>query len=163
MRTRFAPTPSGFLHRGNIYNILLIFEEAQKNKGEVYLRIDDIDRQRFRLEYLTDIFEKLNLFEHTWIGPKDSEDFLQHFSQQLKLDEYWEKLLHYSAALKLYACLCSRKDLQSTPCSCYEKNNPLKREGMNIKTAALAEHPILWRKEGIALSLSTRYLLPTYL
>ena len=56
-RTRFAPTPSGFLHLGNICNLLLIHCYRKMLNLHLSLRIDDIDRSRYRVEYLENIFK----------------------------------------------------------------------------------------------------------
>ena len=59
MMTRMAPTPSGFLHLGNMYNFILNWLWARANNGKVLLRIDDADTERKRKEYLDDIFRVL--------------------------------------------------------------------------------------------------------
>ena len=58
-KTRFAPTPSGYLHLGNVYNALACQKWAKENNAKLVLRIDDIDQARFRIEYLEDIFENV--------------------------------------------------------------------------------------------------------
>lgn len=55
MRTRIAPTPSGFLHRGNAANALMTHWWAAEEGGTTLLRIDDVDAPRVRQEYLDDI------------------------------------------------------------------------------------------------------------
>ena len=46
--TRFAPTPSGFLHEGNLANFMLVALLAKSEVLRIRLRIDDLDRSRFR-------------------------------------------------------------------------------------------------------------------
>ena len=60
LKFRYAPTPSGFLHEGNICNFLLVWVLARASGGKILLRIDDLDRERFRKPYLEDIFRKLD-------------------------------------------------------------------------------------------------------
>lgn len=62
-RTRIAPTPSGYLHIGNAFSFLLTALIAKKNNGTILLRIDDIDDERKRPEYVNDIFTSLD-----WLG-----------------------------------------------------------------------------------------------
>ena len=58
-----APTPSGFLHVGNVVNMLLAAWWAAAAGGALVLRIDDFDTGRVRAEYLADIFDTLD-----WLG-----------------------------------------------------------------------------------------------
>lgn len=59
VKTRFAPTPSGHLHIGNLYSFAIAWALAKQNKGSILLRIDNLDNLRFRHEYLQDIFDTL--------------------------------------------------------------------------------------------------------
>ncbi|MCY4495585.1 MAG: glutamate--tRNA ligase family protein, partial [Acidimicrobiaceae bacterium] len=61
--TRIAPTPSGFLHLGNVYNFILTWWWARSQNGKLILRIDDADTSRLRVEYVEDIFVTLE-----WLG-----------------------------------------------------------------------------------------------
>ena len=49
--TRFAPSPTGYLHRGHAYSALTAFEAAHAEAGRFILRLEDIDRARCRTEY----------------------------------------------------------------------------------------------------------------
>jgi glutamyl-tRNA synthetase len=59
-KTRIAPTPSGFLHLGNILSFAITAGLARDIGASILLRIDDLDRSRMRLEYLQDIFNTLD-------------------------------------------------------------------------------------------------------
>ncbi|HRD80191.1 MAG TPA: glutamate--tRNA ligase family protein [Saprospiraceae bacterium] len=113
LRTRIAPTPSGFLHPGNGASFVLAWVVARATKGRVLLRIDDLDRARFRMEYLEDIFFTLD-----WLGldydegPGSPQDFLDRFSQSLRTDTYHEALRQLAEQGVLYACDCSRKHIR---------------------------------------------------
>ena len=61
--TRFAPSPSGYLHLGHAYSGLLAFRAAEKNQGRFLLRIEDIDETRCKLEFEEAIYEDLG-----WLG-----------------------------------------------------------------------------------------------
>ena len=52
MKTRIAPTPSGFLHVGNAVSFLITYCLAKSENGKLLLRIDDLDRERYRKEYV---------------------------------------------------------------------------------------------------------------
>lgn len=62
-QTRIAPTPSGYLHLGNAYSFLLTKALAKKHGAKILLRIDDLDRDRYRPEYVEDIFATLDFLE----------------------------------------------------------------------------------------------------
>lgn len=109
MRTRIAPTPSGFIHLGNAFNFKLIGEYAEKHNCEIHLRIDDFDKDRVRVPYIEDIFHSLKWL-HIKIshGPTNLSDFEKNYSIQLKQEKYWKiakKLFDEGFA---YACDCSR-------------------------------------------------------
>ena len=109
-RTRFAPTPSGYLHLGNAFNFLLIDKFAKEKNAEISLRIDDLDATRSRDEYLVDIFETLEWldlsYEH---GPRGVDDFKRNYSQSLKKEYYREQLKKLNG---LFACSCTRSDIK---------------------------------------------------
>jgi glutamyl/glutaminyl-tRNA synthetase len=113
--TRIAPTPSGFLHPGNGISFIITWALARKNEGKIVLRIDDLDAERMRPEYLDDIFYTLD-----WLGidydegPENVEDFTKNYSQHKRLDLYFEALnaLKSHKSASLYACNCSRKQIR---------------------------------------------------
>jgi glutamyl-tRNA synthetase len=130
--TRIAPTPSGYLHIGNIFSFLLTRAIADKSRGKVLLRIDDLDADRTKPAYLQDIFETLRFLGIRYeMGPKDPLDFSGHYSQTLRIEQYnsFLKLLEKQGIL--YACTCSRKELLQLAedgflrCGCREKKLPL--------------------------------------
>ena len=61
---RFAPSPSGRLHLGNLFCSLLAWLSAKAKGGEVVLRIEDLDRERSRLEYAEQL-EGRSIFRQT--------------------------------------------------------------------------------------------------
>jgi glutamyl/glutaminyl-tRNA synthetase len=130
MLTRIAPTPSGYLHMGNLCNFLLTWLWAKSCKGQVLLRIDDADAERKKEVYVADIFNVLQWLGLQWDkGPSGVEDFEKNWSQQGRMPIY-EALLHQLIYTPhLYACTCSRAQLLSSPCSCKQKKLPLTTPG----------------------------------
>ncbi|MGN6181355.1 MAG: glutamate--tRNA ligase family protein [Mucilaginibacter sp.] len=122
--TRIAPTPSGFLHLGNVLSFALTAELAQRSNARILLRIDDLDRDRVNREYLQDIFDTLSFLGFEWDeGPHDVDDFEQHYSQLKRLDLYNTFLDKLCQAKLVYACTCSRKQLnEGIACNCFDKN-----------------------------------------
>jgi glutamyl/glutaminyl-tRNA synthetase len=113
LRTRFAPTPSGYLHLGNAWSFVLTWLAARSQGGTVRLRIDDLDGARFREEYLDDIFESLHWLGLDWdAGPRDAADFKAAHSQRLRTARYEAAVEALRAGGRTYACACSREQLK---------------------------------------------------
>ena len=68
-RTRFAPSPTYYLHLGHALSALHVWRAAEKASGEVWLRIEDIDTTRCRPEYTDTIFEDLHWLGFDWPEP----------------------------------------------------------------------------------------------
>lgn len=112
-QSRLAPTPSGFLHIGNVANMVLTWLLARSAGGQVLLRIDDLDADRMRPEYLEDIFKTLEWLGLDWdLGPTGIHDFQRNWSQHHRLQLYDELLSTLRQRELLFACSCSRKTLQ---------------------------------------------------
>ena len=107
--TRIAPTPSGYLHRGNAYNFLLVWLLARTHNGTIVLRIDDLDKGRFRAHFLESIFYDLHWMGIDWDkGPTSIED-AQAFSQHRRLALYQQYLETVRSHPELFGCTCTRK------------------------------------------------------
>ncbi len=92
MKTRFAPSPTGFLHIGGYRTALFNYLFAKQNDGNFILRIEDTDKERGKKEYEENILEGLN-----WLGLEPDEKFIQ--SQNIeKHKEILEKLLESGSA-----------------------------------------------------------------
>lgn len=111
-KTRFAPSPTGFLHEGHLLSALYVWAVATIGGYRVHLRIEDHDQSRSRPEYIKAIYEDLRWFGFDW----DSQ------SLQSERHPVYEKALQKLAENKLiYACDCSRKSLSL--------ENPLGNDG----------------------------------
>ncbi len=108
--SRIAPTPSGYLHIGNIYNFLQTRALVDQQGGELWLRIDDCDSSRVKTEYIKDIFITLEWLGIRWErGPRNYDDFINNYSQIRRKDYYFKKLQE----IPHYVCNCSRKDIKN--------------------------------------------------
>ena len=106
-----APTPSGYLHRGNAANFLLNAKLAGEN-GRIWLRIDDLDRGRFREAYLEDIFRVIDrLGIVVTDGPASPAEFHARWSQEHRMKDYLAALDQLRTSGLLFACPCSRREL----------------------------------------------------
>jgi glutamyl-tRNA synthetase len=126
-KTRIAPTPSGYLHVGNVLSFAITATLARKAGASIALRIDDMDRDRVRRAYVQDIFDTLDFMGIPWDeGPRDYNDFESHYAQVHRMHLYNKALDQLRAEGKVFACSCSRSDLvNGTACHCRNANRPL--------------------------------------
>ncbi|MDJ1468022.1 glutamate--tRNA ligase family protein [Xanthocytophaga flava] len=112
--SRIAPTPSGFLHIGNVFSFVITWLLVRKTQGSLLLRIDDLDYDRVRHEYIKDIFETLDWLGLDWDhGPQGVDDFNNHYSQIHRMDMYQALLTKLvKDPVVVYACDCSRTRIQ---------------------------------------------------
>lgn len=130
--TRLAPTPSGFLHVGNLLSFAATLALAERNNAAILLRIDDLDRERLRPAYLQDIFDTLHYMNIPWHqGPRNPADFSAHWSQSLRMPHYHHLLDALRQGGHLFACDCSRTQLADGVYAgtCRHKNIPLDSPG----------------------------------
>lgn len=148
IKSRIAPTPSGYLHVGNAYNFLVTWRETvHKRNGLLGLRIDDSDSTRVREEYIEDIFDSLEWLQIKWeFGPKDKTEFKNKYSQGLKRDKYKEFL---ETIPNTFICDCSRSELKETECTCEKKNLNFLPEQNAIKIKSEFGDITLWRKDDL--------------
>ena len=102
--TRFAPSPTGYLHLGHVVNAIYVWGVARAAGGRVLLRIEDHDRLRCRPQFEAAILEDLD-----WLGfvPDAGRDPLVR--QRDAGAAYTEALGVLDGAARLYACDCSRQ------------------------------------------------------
>ncbi len=102
IKTRFAPSPTGHLHVGNIRTALHNWMFAKKNGGEFLLRLDDTDKERSKEEYVTAIRADL-----AWLGINpDSEE-----RQSARFDRYEERFEELKAAGRVYPAYETAQEL----------------------------------------------------
>ncbi len=102
IRTRFAPSPTGFLHVGNVRTALFNFLVARQAGGTFLLRFDDTDRERSRAEYIDAIRSDLDWLGLAW----DTE-----LRQSTRIERYVEQAEALRSAGHLYECFESRAEL----------------------------------------------------
>ncbi|MGB3619382.1 MAG: glutamate--tRNA ligase family protein, partial [Catalinimonas sp.] len=115
VRSRLAPTPSGFLHLGNGVAFVLTWLLTRQQGGRLRLRIDDADDARRRDGYVEDIFAGLAWLGLDWDdGPTGSEDFYRHHSQSHRRAAYAAALRRLASVPNaVYACDLSRRQLRA--------------------------------------------------
>lgn len=103
-RTRFAPSPTGYLHIGGARTALYNYLLAKKHHGVFILRIEDTDSERSTPEAIEAILQGMS-----WLGLKHDEG---PFYQTKRYDLYNQHIDKLVAADKAYPCFCTSDDLQ---------------------------------------------------
>lgn len=106
LTTRFAPSPTGRLHKGHAFSALTAWRAAREAGGRFLLRIEDIDPTRCRPEYEAAILEDLR-----WLGI-DWDESVRRQSEHL--DAYARALSHLERRGLLYRCFRTRKEILDT-------------------------------------------------
>jgi glutamyl-Q tRNA(Asp) synthetase len=101
--TRFAPSPTGFLHLGHAHAALFAWRRARQAGGRFVLRIEDIDPGRCRPDFTAAILEDLSWIGLDWDGPVRV--------QSRHLPEYRTALSALAARDLVYPCFCTRADI----------------------------------------------------
>lgn len=103
VRTRIAPSPTGFLHIGTARTALFNYLFARQNKGEFFLRIEDTDKERSKPEFERDIIDSLK-----WLG-LDWDGEITRQSERINIyEKYLNQLFHEG---KIFWCRHSKEDL----------------------------------------------------
>jgi glutamyl-tRNA synthetase len=105
IRTRFAPSPTGFIHLGNIRSALYPWAFARANGGDFILRIEDTDLERSNQASVDVIIEGM-----AWLGLDHDEG---PFYQMQRMDRYKEVLQQLQAAGHVYPCYMSVQELDA--------------------------------------------------
>lgn len=110
---RFAPTPSGRMHLGNLFSALIAWLAARKCGGQMVLRLEDLDQNRCKAEYARQLEEDLLFLGLDWdeggsLGGQHSP-YVQHNRTQL-YQEQLEKLMEQGL---VYPCFCTRAELHA--------------------------------------------------
>ena len=101
--TRFAPSPTGYLHLGDVRSAHEGFAAARAKGGRFLVRIEDIDRTRCREEYAAAILEDLEWLGLYWDGPVRRQS--EHFA------DYRAALDRLVGDGLLYPCFCTRREI----------------------------------------------------
>ncbi len=103
--TRFAPSPTGWLHLGHAFSALTAFDRAHEASGTCLLRIEDIDTQRCRPGFEAGIREDLQ-----WLGLDWPEPVMRQSERRPAYEAALERLR--DAGL-LYPCTCTRREIEA--------------------------------------------------
>ena len=113
MKGRFAPSPTGYIHLGNVWIALLSYISTRQQKGTYVVRMEDIDLQRSKRELGEALLDDLEWLGFEWDeGPRIGGSESTYW--QSERQEYYANILECLALEKLiYPCFCNRARLQS--------------------------------------------------
>jgi len=128
-RTRFAPSPTGYLHIGGARTALYCLLEARRRGGEFILRIEDTDRERSTPEATQAILDGM-----AWLGMDYDEG---PYYQTLRMERYRQVVEDLVKAGKAYRCYCSRERLDALREEAMAKGEKPRYDGLcRSRTAA---------------------------
>ena len=102
--TRFAPSPTGYLHLGHAYAALFAWQQARDAGGRFLLRLEDIDPARCRPDFAAAILEDLSWLGVPWDGPVRVQS--EH------LEDYRAVLAALASRGLVYPCFCTRAEIE---------------------------------------------------
>ena len=105
-KTRFAPSPSGLLHIGNVRTAFFSALYAYKNKGDFFLRIEDSDSEKSQQYYIEQIFYDLKWLK---IPIKNIDNYIQQSKREKIYQKYFNELKKKNL---IYPCFCSPEKLK---------------------------------------------------
>lgn len=104
VRVRFAPSPTGPMHAGNVRVAVFNWLFARRSKGKFILRIDDTDEERNKPEHAEEIMESLK-----WLGLDWDEG---PFYQSRREEKYMTMLEQLASNGRIYPCFCTEEKLE---------------------------------------------------
>jgi glutamyl-Q tRNA(Asp) synthetase len=142
--TRFAPSPTGYLHLGHVRSAVEGWRAAREAGGRFLLRIEDIDHSRCRPQFADAILEDLAWLGLDWDGPVRRQS--EHFA------DYRAALARLEAMGLLYPCFCTRREIQAE----------IARAGGAPQGVTGALYPGICRRLGAAERAERRRAAPGY-
>ncbi|MCI0653617.1 MAG: glutamate--tRNA ligase [Methylococcaceae bacterium] len=121
IRTRFAPSPTGYLHIGGVRTALFSWLYARKHGGDFILRIEDTDLERSTAESVNAILEGM-----TWLGLAYDQG---PFFQTARFDRYQEAIRELLESGKAYPCYCSKEELDQMRAEQMERKQKPRYDG----------------------------------
>lgn len=161
IKTRFCPSPTGYIHIGNARTALFnaLAAKSEDNNGVFLLRIEDTDQERSKLEFVTALEEDLKWLGCDWQeGPGAGLEIPEHapYSQSERLEiyeKYYQELLSQNLA---YPCFCSEEELELSRKRQRRMNKPPRYMGTckKLTSAQIAE------KKAAGIQPTLRFAMP---
>ena len=116
MVTRFAPSPTGFLHTGSLFTSLISYRLAKQSGGVFYIRLEDTDTKREIEGSGTDLVKQLNYFgiipDEGYINDDLENGNYGPYKQSARADIYKVVIKELIKKGRAYPCFCSASDLE---------------------------------------------------
>ena len=114
--TRFAPSPTGFLHTGSLFTSMICRKVASQSNGVFYIRLEDTDTKREIAGSGEQLLEQLNIFgvnpDEGYLGNSEKGNYGPYI-QSKRAGIYCVVIKHLLEEGKAYPCFCSAKDLEA--------------------------------------------------
>ncbi len=140
IRTRFAPSPTGYLHIGNARTALFNYLFARQKKGQFILRIEDTDRERSSKAFEDSIIEDLDWLGLDWDEGPDRGGPSAPYRQSERFDIYKNFADRLIAEDKAYFCYCTHERLEELRKKQAKAGLPPRYDG-RCRTLAKGEKP----------------------
>ena len=154
IRVRFAPSPTGFLHVGNVRTALFNRLMAGRHKGTFILRVEDTDAERSDPQYEIQLMEDLRWLGLDWNEGIETGGDYGPYRQTDRYNLYQKYALRLFEADMAYRCFCSEEELEAT------RQDQLARRETTVysgKCRNLKQHEICTKlNEGIPFTLRLR-------
>ena len=113
VRTRFAPSPTGFIHVGNLRSAVFTYLIAKKEEGTFVLRIEDTDQERYVKGAVDAIYYTLNTCGLLWDEGPDKGGEFGPYIQSERMANYKKYALELVEKKEAYKCFCTEERLAS--------------------------------------------------
>ncbi|MGL5513099.1 MAG: tRNA glutamyl-Q(34) synthetase GluQRS, partial [Sporomusa sp.] len=114
VRGRFAPSPTGEIHLGNVWTALLAWLQVRSAGGCMVLRMEDLDPERSRQEYAVRLMADMTWLGLDWDEGPDIGGQYAPYNQAQRRDLYQQALVCLEKAGLVYPCYCTRAELAAS-------------------------------------------------
>ena len=112
MKTRFAPSPTGYIHLGNVRTALFNWLAAHAAQGTFLLRIEDTDQERSEDQYRQALMDDLRWMGLEWDEGPETEGDLGHYLQSQREKSYHGYFVKLIEQQQAYPCFCTEQSLK---------------------------------------------------
>ena len=111
-RGRLAPTPSGYLHEGNIKTFKVAMQRARDVQGKLFLRMDDLDSARCKQDYFDTCIEDLRCAGLCWDKLPETQELKGIYRQSYRMQFYVKALQDLIKSGLIYPCNRTRSEIR---------------------------------------------------
>jgi len=136
VRVRFAPSPTGYLHIGNVRTALFNYLFAKSNNGKFIVRIEDTDKERSKSEYVEQIFNDLRWLGLLWDEGPDIGGDKGPYEQSKRLEFHLKAVDKLVSEGNAYPCFCTPEVLDQVKKESQAKGLPPRYDNRCSKLSA---------------------------